>query len=113
MDATEVKTFSKKKFVSISLFITAIVLFVTGLVIQIFEGLNNEFFSSLFTAIHVLIGITFTVLFIHHIKINWLFIKSYIKNKDSLTVSKETIYAVLLTILPILIGIIFVFFDED
>lgn len=106
------KSFSRRKFVSLGLFLTLTVLVITAIVIQIFEALEEDFFIHIFTVIHIFAGLTFTVLSVFHTITNWQSMRGYIKNKD-LVISREAIYAFLLTIIAILAGILFVCFVMD
>lgn len=108
MKASSRKAFSHHKFVTAGLFLTFIVLVITSIVIQIFEALKNELFIHLFLVVHIFTGLAFTILTVLHSKINWLSMKVYFKTKQSVF-SKEVIYALLLTVLTILTGVLFVF----
>lgn len=109
MEASNKNTFSHRKFVSIGLFMTVTILIVTAIVIQIFEAIKDDLFEHIFFVIHIFTGATFTILSTIHANMNWESIKKYIKNTES-TISMETIYAIILTIIPIIIGILFVLF---
>lgn len=102
------KTFSRRKFVSVGLFFTLVVLVITAIVIQIFEAIEDDFFIHCFTVAHIFTGLAFTVLSFLHAKINWLSMKSYIRAKGS-TVGREVMYAFLLTMGAILAGFLFVY----
>lgn len=108
MEASRRQAFSHHKFVSVGLFLTFIVLVITAIVIQIFEFLENELFIHLFLVVHIFTGLTFTTLTVFHAKTNWLSMKVYFKSKLYIH-NKEVVYALLMTVLTILIGILFVF----
>lgn len=112
MEVSHKKAFSRRKFVSVGLFLTLAVLVVTAIVIQIFEALELEFFIQLFTVTHIFTGLAFTVLSVFHALMNWQSMKTYIKPKG-ITVSREAIYAFLLTMAAILAGFLFVCFLMD
>lgn len=104
--------FSRRKFVSIGLFLTLAVLVVTAIIIQIFEALEDDLFIHFFTVIHIFTGLSFTVLSVIHLVLNWSAMKSYVKMKQ-LIGNREVIAAFLLTMLAILAGFLFVYFLID
>lgn len=108
MEVSYKKVFSRRKFVSVGLFLTLSVLVLTAILIQIFEAFEEDFFIHLFTVAHIFTGLAFTVLSVFHIIMNWQSMKSYIKTKG-LIVSREAIYAFLLTMIAILAGFLFVY----
>lgn len=112
MKISNQKTFHQRKFVSVGLFLTLIVLVITAIVIQIFEAVEIDFYIHLFTVIHIFNGFAFTILSISHIIKNWRPMKNYIKTKK-LVIDREVIYALLLTISTILVGFLFVYFLID
>lgn len=112
MEISNKKTFSRSKFVSIGLFLSLMVLVATAVIIQFVEAFQKDFFIHLFTVIHIFSGLSFTVLSILHAKIHWYSMRSYIKVKN-VAFSKELFYAILLTIMTILIGCLFVCFLMD
>lgn len=107
MEILNKKTFSRRKFVSVGLFLTLGVLVITAVVIQIFEALGEDLFIHLFTVAHIFTGLAFAVLSVLHAIMNWQSMKIYIKSKGTI-VSREAIYAFLLTIVAILVGFLFV-----
>jgi hypothetical protein len=107
MNASHQKAFSRRKFISVWLFLTFIVLVITAIVIQIFEALENELFIHLFTVVHIFSGLAFTVLSIFHAKMNWQSMRVYIKAKQSVF-SREAVCAFLLTVVTILVGVPFI-----
>jgi hypothetical protein len=112
MKVSDKKTFSRRKFASVGLFLTLAILVITAIVIQIFEAIEEDFFIHLFTVIHIFTGLSFTVLSVLHIMMNWQSMKAHVKDK-TLTVSREAMYALLLTIMSILAGCLFVCFIMD
>jgi len=108
MDVSNKKTFSRHKFVSVGLFLTLAVLVITAVVIQIFEAREEDLNMHLFLVAHIFTGLTFTVLSVLHIIIHWQSMKIYIKGKKMI-VSREALYAFLLTIVAIFVGFLFVF----
>lgn len=106
------KAFSHRKFISVGLFLSLAVLVITAIVIQIFEALEDDFFLHLFNVTHIFTGLVFTVLSVLHIIMNWQSMKVYIKTKE-LIVSREAIYAFLLTMIAILTAVLFVCFIVD
>jgi hypothetical protein len=103
------KAFSRRKFISVGLFLIFIVLVITAIVIQIFEALENELFIHLFTVIHIFSGLAFSVLSVFHAKMNWQSMRVYVKAKQSVF-SREAVCAFLLTMATILIGVFFIIF---
>ena len=112
MEVTNKKKFSRRKFLSAGLFLTLAVLVFTAIIIQIFEALKDDFFIHFFTVVHIFTGLAFTVLSVLHIKLNWQSMKSYIEIRQ-LIGNKEACYALLLTMLAILLGFLFVYFIMD
>ncbi|KAA6335021.1 hypothetical protein EZS27_016708 [termite gut metagenome] len=112
MEMSNQKTFNRRKFVSVGLFLTLVILVITAIVIQIFEALEMDLFIHLFTVVHIFTGLAFTVLSVLHAKINWQSMKVYVKAKESF-ISREAVYALLLTIMAILAGCLFVCFIMD
>jgi hypothetical protein len=108
VETTEANTFSRRKFVSLGLFFTLIVLVATAVVIQVAEAIENDFFIHFFTVIHIFNGLTFTILAVLHAKINWQVMMTYFKSK-ALLLSKEAVYAFWVTAIAVLSGILFVF----
>lgn len=106
------RKFNRQKFISIGLFLMAVVLVITAIIIQIFEALEDEFFIHLFTVIHIFSGLAFTVLSVYHLLKNWAFMRSYISNRD-LKFNVEAFFAILLVLMIILSGFLFVCFVMD
>lgn len=104
--------FNCSKFISVGLFFTLTVLVVTAILIQIFEAFQEDFFIHLFFLAHIFTGMAFTTLGVLHTKIHWNSMKNYIM-AEGLNVSREAIYAFLLTVIAILIGFLFVLFFVD
>lgn len=109
MNASHQKSFSRRKFISVGLFLTLIVLVITAIVIQIFEALENELFIHLFTVVHIFSGLVFAVLSIFHAKMNWQAMRVYIKAKQSVF-SREAVCAFLLTVVAVFVGVLSCFF---
>ncbi|NDV56712.1 DUF4405 domain-containing protein [Bacteroides sp. 519] len=103
METTNKKAFNRRKFVSVGLFLSLAILVMTGVLIQIYEHLEEGFAIHFFVGVHVLTGIFFLVISILHIIMNWRALKSYIKTKD-VSISKETIAAIVAVIIIIFIG---------
>ncbi|MDH6354290.1 drug/metabolite transporter (DMT)-like permease [Dysgonomonas sp. PH5-45] len=106
MEVLQKKSFSRRKFVSIGLFLTLLILIITGILIQVFERFEEGVSIHFFTAVHVLAGLVFAVLAVLHTVTNWRSLKAYIKNKG-VTVSREAVWGVLLVAIIILIGFLF------
>lgn len=92
---------NRRKFVSITLFYTFVMMVVSAFVIQIFEAMESDFWTTFFTAFHALFGITFTVLSIIHVITNRKALFSYFKSAKG-TILWETI-AVLAVVLSFVI----------
>jgi hypothetical protein len=108
MGTTQTDTFSRRKFVSLGLFFTLVILVATAILIQIFEAIENDFYVHLFTVIHIFNGLAFTILGVLHTKINWQVMMNYFQSKDS-PISIEAVYAFWVMAAAILSGILFVF----
>ncbi|KAA6312122.1 hypothetical protein EZS27_036890 [termite gut metagenome] len=74
---------NKRAIVSVGLFIIFVVLILSALMIQITEVNRGSFAHHVWTAIHVLCGLLFTILVILHIVFNWHTLKSYLKWMNS------------------------------
>jgi hypothetical protein len=111
MNASHQKAFSRRKFISVALFLTFSILVITAIVIQIFEALENELFIRLFTEVHIFSGLAFTVLSVFHVKMNWQSMRVYVKAKQSVF-SREAVCAFLLTVASILVGVLFIFLNH-
>lgn len=92
MEVSQRKSFNRRKFVSVGLFLTLAILVITGVLIQIFENFEEGFSIHFFTALHVLTGLAFAVLSVLHTITNWKSLKSYIKTKRT-SISRETWWA--------------------
>lgn len=107
MEVLKKRPFNQRKFVSAGLFLTLIMLVVTGILIQIFENFEEGFSIHFFTAIHVLTGIVFAILSVLHTITNWRSLESYIKSKTAATISKEALAAFLLAMAVIFVSFLF------
>ncbi|MDR2947873.1 MAG: DUF4405 domain-containing protein [Prevotella sp.] len=103
MEVSQRKSFSRRKFVSVSLFLALAILVITGILIQIFENFEEGFSIHFFTAVHVLTGLVFAVLSILHTTTNWKSLKSYLNIKGA-GISSEAIWAFGITTILISIG---------
>lgn len=108
MEVLQKKSFNRRKFVSVSLFLTLIILVITGMLIQVFESFEEGFSIHFFTAVHVLTGLIFAVFAVLHTIINWKSLKSYIKSR-SVYISKEAIWSLLVIMIVIVVGFLFVY----
>ncbi|MCL4481728.1 MAG: hypothetical protein M1445_03740 [Bacteroidetes bacterium] len=108
MEALNENTFSHRKFVSLGILFTLVILVATAILIQVFEAIENDFFIHFFTVIHIFNGLAFTILAVLHAKINWKVIMAYFQSKD-LSISKEAVCAFWFMAAAILSGILFVF----
>lgn len=109
MSTSRKHAFNRREFVSMGLLMTATVLVVTAIVIQVFEVLEDNFFMHLFFVAHVFTGIAFAVLSVLHARINWQSIDSYMDGGGA-AVSREVVCASLLTVATVLAGFLFVCF---
>lgn len=108
METSNENTFSRRKFVSLGLFFTLVILVATAILIQVFEAIEIDFFIHFFTVIHIFNGLAFTILAVLHAKINWKVLTAYFKSKE-LSISIEAVYAFWVMAAAILSGILFVF----
>lgn len=107
MEISGKAAFNSYKFTSVGLLLHFIVLVITAIIIQIFEAYEQDFYIHLFTVTHIFAGFTFIVLNVLHAKKHWKLMMNYIHAKG-LIVSREAVYALLLTAITILIGFLFV-----
>jgi hypothetical protein len=107
MKTSQRKSFSKRRFVSVGLFFTLASLVVTGILIQTFEALEQEFPAHFCTAVHVLTGLVFSVFSVLHIVLNWRSLKMYIKKTGETSISKEALVALFTTL--IIVFVVFLF----
>lgn len=108
METLHKKSFNRRKFVSVNLFLTLSILVITGILIQIFETFEEGFSIHFFTAVHVLTGLIFAILSVLHTITNWRALKTYIKSKE-VTISKEAVAAFSTALIVILIGFLFAY----
>jgi predicted nucleic acid-binding Zn ribbon protein len=103
-----------RAFVSISMFLFIIILFVTAVIIQIAEAfvenaetvpIGLSFLLHSATAIHVLTGLIFAGLSVVHVIVNWNVLKNHFGKSQSRR-SKEVVLAFLLALVPIAVGIV-------
>jgi hypothetical protein len=101
------------------------ILVITGITIEVMESIGESYENialapsflipllHAITAIHVLSGLSFAILSIIHIKINWKTLKTHF-NKKAIHINQEAILALLLTTTIITIGTIlsFIVFGE-
>lgn len=99
---------SQRSFISVALMFTFILMFVTAVVIQIFEAIETEFYIHLFTVIHIFSGLAFTILSICHMKKNWKTMKEYM-----VFGKRQISYALYLVLLIIIMGFLFVNYIMD
>ena len=92
MEALQRKSFNRRKFVSVSLFLTLIVLVITGVLIQVFENFEEGLAIHFFTALHVLTGLGFAIFAVLHTIMNWKALKSYLRTKGT-GISREALWA--------------------
>jgi hypothetical protein len=107
MSTTRKKAFNQRVFVSVGLLMTATVLVITAIIIQVFEALEDNFVMHLFFVAHIFTGVAFSVLAAMHANINWESIDGYIGGGE-LTFSREVRCAALLTVGAVIAGFLFV-----
>ena len=103
MEVSHKKAFNRRAFISVGLFFTLAILFVTAVLIQFFENDPDSLEMHISVSCHALAGIIFIILNILHLKLNWQSMKLYIKEKEA-SISREAIYAVLSVISAIVFG---------
>lgn len=109
MSTVRKTAFNKREFVSVGLLMTATVLVVTAVVIQVFEMLEDNFYMHLFFVAHIFTGVAFAVLAVLHANMNWESMDGYISSGE-MAVSREVVYAALLTVATVIAGFLFVCF---
>lgn len=102
------EAFNYRAFVSVGLFFTLIILFLTAIFIQFFEEDPDSLEMHISVSCHVLAGIIFIILNITHLKLNWQAFKSYTKNKKG-NVNREITSAILSIISFIVLGTFIVY----
>lgn len=103
MEVSQRKSFNRRKFVSIGLFLSLVILVITGILIQIYENFEEGFSIHFFTAVHVLTGLAFAVMSVLHAVTNWKSLKAYINTKEA-GISREAIWAFLVGIVIVCMG---------
>jgi hypothetical protein len=121
MDNT--KNFNVRAFVSTSMFVFIIILIITGIVMEIMDGISGNyesieiipsnliFIMHFITAVHVLFGFSFGIFAVIHIVINWKTLKNYFSKKTT-HISKEVLFAFCLTVIFIIVGLFFALLDK-
>ena len=112
MEALQRKSFNRRKFVSVSLFLTLIVLVITGVLIQVFENFEEGLAIHFFTALHVLTGLGFAIFAVLHTIMNWKALKSYIRAKGAGIISREALWAFFVGVL-IMLTLFFAFHSHS
>jgi len=79
MESNNKKSFNKRAFVSVALFIMFILLPISGKMIEIMK--DNQEAMYVWVGIHCLLGLLFTGFGIFHIVYNWKTLKYYLKKK--------------------------------
>ena len=79
MKSNKKKSFNKRAFVSVALFIMFILLPISGKMIEVFR--DNPETMNTWAAIHCFLGLLFTTFGIFHIVYNWKTLKNYLKKK--------------------------------
>jgi len=108
MEIPHKKTFNYRAFISVGLFFTLVILFITAVLIQFFEHDEDSLEMHISVSCHALAGIIFIILNILHLKLNLQSFKSYLDNKKTST-SREITLAVLAVALTIVIGTFIVY----
>lgn len=108
MNVSHKRAFNYRAFISMGLFFTLIILFVTAVLIQFFEDDPDSLENHISVSCHALAGIAFIILNMFHLKLNWQSFKSYPKNKEE-GISREIITAVLSIILYLILGTFIVY----
>jgi succinate dehydrogenase/fumarate reductase cytochrome b subunit len=95
------KPFNKCAFISTSLFVSGLILPLSGYIIHIlqFETLSIE--KHLCMSVHNVAGILFALFVLLHITFNWSVLLNYAKKAKEKFVSKETLTAVALVIIVV------------
>lgn len=110
MEALQRKSFNRRKFVSVNLFLTLIVLVITGVLIQVLENFEEGMAIHFFTALHVLTGLGFATFSVLHIIMNWKALKSYLRTKGT-GISREALWAFFVGVLIVLV-LFFAFYSH-
>lgn len=82
MNPSENKSFKSRRNISVVLFVSLILLPVTGLLISVAEEIENDFLLHFSTVIHGFTGIVFTIFGILHTVKNRRAMKTYIKKSS-------------------------------
>jgi len=103
MEMSQKKPFNYRAFISVGLFFTLVILFVTAVLIQFFEHDEDSLEMHISVSCHALAGILFIIFNVLHLRFNWLSFKLYL-NSEKVSINKEAIFAVLSVILAIVFG---------
>ncbi len=98
METNFKKTFNKRAFVSISMFISGIILPISGIMnhdLQ-FEALATQ--RHFWMSVHNMSATLFCVFAVLHIIYNWKALLNHVRKLKGITISKEAICAILLVI---------------
>jgi cytochrome b subunit of formate dehydrogenase len=108
MEISPKKRFNKRKFVSVGLCLSLIILIITAILIQFFEDFEDSVELHFSIASHAFAGVIFAILIFFHLILNWQSVKSYMMRKE-LIISKETVSAFVLIISTISVGCFLVY----
>jgi len=93
------KSFNKRAFVSIAMFLAGLCLPVSGLINHLLANEPMTLGKHLWMTIHNIAGILFLVFAILHISLNWNILIKYIQKAMGIVISREALAAIALIVL--------------
>lgn len=103
-EATAKNTFNRRKFISVTLAFSMIVMLLAACAIQDAEAGGIENYGTLTTIIHTFSGLIFSGFLVAHLKMNWKAMKSYLTPKKAF-MSKEVFYGSCISTIPIILAL--------
>jgi hypothetical protein len=97
----EKKRFNKRAFVSIAMFVSGLLLPVSGIMLHEFQFEPLTKARHFWMSVHNMGAFLFTIFVVIHISYNWRSLIHYIKMIKGIAISKETVMAILLVVLVV------------
>jgi succinate dehydrogenase/fumarate reductase cytochrome b subunit len=90
------KSFNKRAFTSVGLFISGLLLPFSGLMIHILQFEKLTLAGHFWMSVHDVSGILFVIFSFMHITFNWKALINYSKKAKDIVISKEALIAIIL-----------------
>ncbi len=96
---TKSKLFNKRAFISTALFVSGIVLPLSGFMNHLYQFEELSLERHFWMSVHNVSGILFILFSILHITFNWKALMHYVKKNKETLISKESLIAFLLVVI--------------